>query len=69
MSCTSDPTSGCDNSEIVAAIESCCADTNTNLEAISAKLTTINATLVSNNTAVQLKLTQIVNLLTTIATA
>lgn len=69
MSCTSDPTGTCDNSEIVAAIESCCVETNTNLTSISGKLTTINNTLVSNNTAVQAKLTQIADLLTIIANA
>lgn len=69
MSCTSDPTQGCENSEIVAAIESCCTETNTNLSSISDKLTTINSTLVANNTAVQEKLTTIVELLTTIANA
>ena len=67
MSCTSDPTQGCDNSEIVAAVESCCTETNTNLVNITNKLTTINSTLVANNTALQAKLTTIVELLTTIA--
>lgn len=69
MTCTSDPTGTCDNSEIIAAIESCCEETNTNLVSISGKLTTINSTLVANNTAIQAKLTTIVDLLTTIANA
>ena len=67
MSCTSDPTGTCDNSEIVAAIEGCCTETNANLTSISNKLTTINNTLVANNAAVQAKLTQITDLLTIIA--
>lgn len=69
MSCTSDPTQGCDNSEIVAAIESCCVETNANLSAISDKLTTINSTILACNTETQAKLTSIISLLTTIANA
>ena len=69
MSCTSDPTQGCENSEMVAAIESCCVETNGNLSSISDKLTVINSTILSCHTETMGKLTQIVNLLTTIANA
>jgi len=63
MACTTDPTQGCDNSELVAAIDACCAETNTNLELIDAKLALQLLCCASTNT----KLDQVVNLLSIIA--
>lgn len=65
--CSSNPTAGCDNSEIVAAINGCCDDTNTNLEAITAKLTTINQTQVDCCAMIETKFDSVISLLTVIA--
>ena len=59
MACTTDPTQGCDNSELVAAIDACCAETNTNLESIDAKLALQLLCCASTNT----KLDEVIRLL------
>lgn len=67
MSCTSDPTAGCDNSEIVAAIGECCAETNTNLEAGNTAIGELKTSFDAYNTAIETKLDSMITLLTVIA--
>ena len=67
MSCTSDPTSGCDNSEIVGAIENCCSQTNTNLTSIISKLTAINTQQTDCCASITSKLDTVIDLLSIIA--
>lgn len=65
--CSSDPTAGCDNSSIVAAINSCCSSQSSILSEVSAKLTTINTTLTNCCEQIDTKNTRIIELLTIIA--
>lgn len=67
MTCSSDPTSGCSNDEIVAEISSCCEETNTNLTSIAAKLEAINTTQVSCCESITSKMDTIIGHLATIA--
>jgi len=64
--CTSDATQGCENSTLIASINACCSETNTNLEGINTKLTTINSTLSDCCTSINTKLDTVISLLTSI---
>lgn len=65
--CSSDPTAGCDNSAIVAAINSCCSSQSSILNTLSTKLTTINTTFENCCDNIDTKNTEIIRLLTIIA--
>lgn len=65
--CSSDPSAGCDNSAIVAAINSCCSSQSTDLSSLAAKLDTINTTLSNCCEQIDTKNTEIIRLLTIIA--
>jgi len=65
--CSSDPTAGCDNSAIVAAINSCCSSQSTILNSIATKLDTVNTTLANCCEQIDDKNTEIIRLLGIIA--
>lgn len=61
--CATDPTAGCDNSQLLNAINACCATTNGNLTAENAILTSIDTKLGTIST----KMDTVISLLQTIA--
>lgn len=65
--CVSDPTAGCDNSQLLVAVTDCCETTNTNLENIYAKLTEMHATQVDCCTEMNANLARMIELLTIIS--
>jgi len=64
--CSSDPTAGCDNSAIVAAINSCCSSQSSILNTIATNLSTANTTLSTCCAQIDAKNTEIIRLLTLI---
>ena len=61
--CVSDPTAGCENTLIISGINDCCAETNSNLEAIHSKLTEMLATQVECCQEMNDNLTEMIRLL------
>ena len=64
--CSSDPSAGCDNSQLIAAINACCATTNANLTAINANLALIIAANAACCTQLNAKLDTVISLLQTV---
>lgn len=65
--CSSDPTAGCENSAIVAAVSSCCNSQSTILSSIDTKLSTINTAITNCCTTIGAKQDTMISLLTIIA--
>lgn len=65
--CNSDPTGGCENSSVVAAISSCCATQTPLLTSMDAKLATIKTSIDECCTLTNTKFDRMIELLTTIA--
>lgn len=67
QNCSSDPTAGCENSAIVAAINACCSNQLSILSSIDTKLTTVNTSIVDCCENISTKNDRIIELLTVIA--
>lgn len=65
--CNSDPTEGCENSAIVAAINACCSTQSALLTSMNTKLTTINTSINTCCETTNAKFDTMISLLTTIA--
>ena len=65
--CNSDPTAGCENSAIVAAINSCCSSQSAILTDIKTGIDTINTTISSCCASVSSKQDRMIELLEIIA--
>ena len=65
--CSSDPTEGCENSAIVAAINSCCSGQSAILSNINTGIATVNTSITNCCNTLSAKHDQIIALLTIIA--
>lgn len=65
--CKSDPSEGCDNSQLVTAIEECCASQGEKLDGINTKLTEIKEANAACCTLITDKQDEMIALLTTIS--